>query len=283
MPRRKVWLPKQTPTELNQLLQYVAKGEQDKAEELIKRKKNLLLRAGKVKDLSGREFKQITAFQYALWALDWHMWTMIQKYLPTETQAQQLRELKIKGTEYGQHFSLLVLINAIKRYLDLYNNWCGEQWLKLIGAAQNDLPIHVVNEYCRRDRPFKPCPSEWESKLPRTQVVRIHIWELCLPRKIHECSWFGCDYRDRVGLTHAYYRGSEGIAVGRNSFLEFQILQFDLQALRSLRKTRKQQLAALTSDLRKPLVVEALNFVGLFKVGINLVCAYERQTNQLTK
>ena len=58
---------------LNQLLQSVAEGEQDKAEEFIQKNKNLLLYPGTVKDLSGREFKQITAFQYALWALDWHI------------------------------------------------------------------------------------------------------------------------------------------------------------------------------------------------------------------
>ena len=76
---------------LSQLLQYVAQGEQDKAEELIEKDKNLLLHAGTVKDLSGREFKQITVFQYALWAIDWHMWTMIQKYLPAEAQVKQFQ------------------------------------------------------------------------------------------------------------------------------------------------------------------------------------------------
>ena len=89
---------------LAQLLKLVAEGEQDQAEALIKQTPQLLLASGTVTDLSGRTFKNITAFQYALWAMDWHMWTMIKKYLPTEAQAQQLQELETKGTEHGKHF-----------------------------------------------------------------------------------------------------------------------------------------------------------------------------------
>ena len=103
---------------LEQLLRFVAEGEQDKAEALIQKDKNLLLQAGTVTDLSGREFKGITAFQYALWAMDWHMWTMIQKYLPQEAQAQQFEALESKGTAYGKHFSLQPLTEALQTYMD---------------------------------------------------------------------------------------------------------------------------------------------------------------------
>ena len=103
---------------MQQLLQYVAEGEQDKAEALIQTDKNLLLHAGTVRDLSGREFKQITAFQYALWAMDWHMWTMIQKYLPQAAQAEQFQALETKGTAYGKHFSLQGLTGALQTYVD---------------------------------------------------------------------------------------------------------------------------------------------------------------------
>ena len=78
---------------LSQLLQYVAEGEQDKAEALIQKNKKLLLHAGTVKDLSDREFKQITAFQYALWAMDWHMWTMIRKYLPQKNASRTIARI----------------------------------------------------------------------------------------------------------------------------------------------------------------------------------------------
>ena len=159
------------------MLQYVAEGEQDKAEALIQKDKNLLLHAGTVTDLSGREFKPITAFQYALWAMDWHMWTMIQKYLPQEAQAQQLQELETKGTAYGNHFSLKGLTGALQTYVDNvekvwnYDQRAVDHWCKVVGGEQKLLPAHVVNEYCRPDRAFEPCPSEWKSKLPRTREV----------------------------------------------------------------------------------------------------------------
>ena len=76
-------------------------GEQDQAEKIIKDNPSLLLSPGTVTDLSGREFKQITAFQYVLWALDWHMWKMLLKYMDTKEAALQFAELEEKGA--GAH------------------------------------------------------------------------------------------------------------------------------------------------------------------------------------
>ena len=42
---------------------------------------------------------------------------VIQKYLPQEAQADHLRELEIKGTVYGKHFSLQSLIHALQWYV----------------------------------------------------------------------------------------------------------------------------------------------------------------------
>ncbi len=206
--------PALTPVDqksLSQLLQYVAEGEQDKAEVLIQKDKNLLLHAGTVTDLSGREFKPITAFQYALWAMDWHMWTMIQKYLPQEAQAEQLKELEAKGTTHGKHFSLQSLIGALKKYVDNaekvwnYDQRATDHWCKVVGGEQKLLPVHVVNEYCRPDRPFEPCPPEWESKLPRTREVP-EIWDN-IQSKYVKGSWFiPISSKDGLGLTYGFIR-----------------------------------------------------------------------------
>ena len=197
---------------LSQLLQYVAEGEQDKAEALIQKDKNLLLHAGTVTDLSSREFKQITAFQYALWAMDWHMWTMIQKYLPREAQAEQLKTLETKGTAHGKHFNLQELTDALQVHVDNVKEvWKFDQraidyWCKVVGGAQKKLPAHVVNEYCRGDRPFHPCPTEWESKLPRTQEVP-EIWDRTQYRYVRG-SWFiPSSSKNALGLTYAFFGG----------------------------------------------------------------------------
>ncbi|MBS0351103.1 MAG: protein kinase [Proteobacteria bacterium] len=242
---------------LSQLLQYVAEGEQDKAEELIKKDNNLLLHTGTVKDLSGREFKQITAFQYALWAMDWHMWTMIQKYLPKEAQSEQWQALESKGTAHGKHFSLKELTDALQVYVDNAEKWnydqrAEDQWCQKVGGAQTRLPVHVVNEYCRADRPFEPCPSEWEAKLTRTREVP-YIWDSTQSKYV-KGSWFiSVSSKSVLGQTYAFLRYN-GVcartAVRRRGVRWFgNRAAADLKALQSLWKTRTQQLELLRSQL----------------------------------
>ncbi len=246
-------LDQKSLSQLQQLLQYVAEGEQDKAEALIQTDKNLLLYAGTVKDLSGREFKPITAFQYALWAMDWHMWTMIQKYLPQEAQAQQWQELETKGTAYGKHFNLQGLTGALQTYVDNAAKWnydqrAVDQWCKKVGGEQKLLPVHIVNEYCRADRPFEPCPQEWESKLSRTR--EMDVWDSTQSKTV-KGSWFVApSSKDGLGLNFAfcrYYYGFlrrwRGEVGGRGGVVA------DLKALQSLWETRTQQLELLRSQL----------------------------------
>ena len=255
-------LDEKSLSQLRQLLQYVAEGEQDKAEALIQTNKNLLLYAGTVKDLSGREFKSITPFEYALWAMDYHMWTMIQKYLPQEAQVEQLKELETKGTAYGKHFSLQGLTGALQTYVDNAEKWnydqrAVDQWCKVVGGEQKLLPAHVVNEYCRADRRFEPCPQEWESKLPRTR--EIDVWDSTQSKRV-KGSWFVApSSKDGLGLNFAFYRyngaaaGGDGRVVTAGLWSGCAVAgegaRADLKALQSLWKTRTQELEFLKSQL----------------------------------
>ncbi len=49
---------------------------------MLKKDSYLTLEAGNLTDCAKREFKQIKAFQYSLWALDFYMWKILLKYLP---------------------------------------------------------------------------------------------------------------------------------------------------------------------------------------------------------
>jgi serine/threonine protein kinase len=238
---------------LNQLLQWVVEGEQDKAEELIQKDQNLLLHAGTVKDLSGRKFKGITAFQYALWAMDYHMWRMIQKYLPKESQAEQLQALESKSTRHGKHFSLKELTDALQVYVDNAEKvWKYDQaeiyWCKVVGGAQKRLPVHVVNEYCRADRAFEPCPLEWESKLPRTLTLKV--WN-SRQLKMVDGSWFiSPSSQDGLGWNYAFLRyNSTALCCMPWVYGTRRVPTPDLKALQSLWKTRTQQLKLLKSQL----------------------------------
>ncbi len=53
--------------ELQEFLKFVAEGEQDKAEAMLKKNPALALTPIDVTDLSKRIFQNITALQYALW------------------------------------------------------------------------------------------------------------------------------------------------------------------------------------------------------------------------
>lgn len=136
----------------------------------------LALERGTVTDLAKREFKNITGFQYAVWALDWHMWRMLLKYMVKEAAALQFGELEEKGTAHGKHFSLTPLIEALAGYAQNCNAWYRAEkweemrvyWCKEVGGKQWLLPAHVVNEYCHPTRPFYPCPEFREDNLIRS-------------------------------------------------------------------------------------------------------------------
>ena len=239
---------------LHQLLILVTRGEQEEAEEMIKKNNSLLLHAGTVTDLSEREFKEITPFQYALWAMDWHMWTMIQKYLPPVAQAEQLHALETKGTgQYGKHFSLEDLMDALQTQVDNDCKWEdyhlkeSTHWCKKVGGEQKRLPAHVVNEYCRSDRGFEPCPLEWQSKLPRSREVTMSERRNgSYQRFLGKGSWFESSRDGEVlGSDFAFYNcggARAGVTGGKSSWS-------DLKALRSLWRTRVRQLESLKSDL----------------------------------
>lgn len=151
-------------------LKLVALGEQDRAEAFLKATPALALCYSAVTDISNHHFKCVTAFQYAVWALDWHMWTMLLKYLPKEQAAQQFLELEEEGTEHGSVFNLQPLLDALSTYtkLSLYvgRDKRTKQWGEVI-VQQSLLPAHVLQEYCRSDRSFDPCPTFKEASLPR--------------------------------------------------------------------------------------------------------------------
>ncbi len=207
--------PKPNGQELSQFLRLVAEGEQDQAEAMLQKNRDLVLFPGNVTDLSGRTFENITGLQLAVWALDWHMWTMLRKYLPDEAAAQQLSITGSWVAQYGLHAGvsggpLDNLAKALKTYIDKCGNLffnSEKHWQKQVGGAQLWLPAHVIHEYCHEDRSFDPCPTFIEPTLPRT-------------RKIDEGEWFTAVYNGgKLGEKFGIYRGcdSQGAVWGRGA------------------------------------------------------------------
>ncbi|MCE3238479.1 MAG: hypothetical protein K0R24_1460 [Gammaproteobacteria bacterium] len=180
-----LWKPVQpednTPPQVAEFLRWVAEGEQDKAEAMLKADHTLSLKSGRVTDLSERTFKHITGFQYALWALDWNMWMMLLKYIPREEAQLQAMALDENGTKHGKHFDFSQLLRAYQTYEENYavsevqtpeiKKAMETHWCKQVGRAQLLLPAHAVNEYCRYDRAFDPLPDFKQEGLPRVREV----------------------------------------------------------------------------------------------------------------
>ncbi len=229
-----------TRSDVAHFLHLVGGGKQDEAEAMLKVNPSLVLGYGKLTDSAGRQFKRITAFQYALWALDAHMWEMLLKYFKeehTRLAYEQLVELDTQGTEHGKEISWAPLIRALKTYNDNYEKWSVEQCeqqLTLIGQEQDKLAEHVVSEYCRPDRPFDPTPQFDENTLPRGKGDR-------------ECEW------RKIKLKWCWTRGHKGI-----QYSTYINPHSDRQALLALDKTRHQQKDKLRHQLKETINLQIL-------------------------
>ena len=145
--------------EVARLLQHLVRGEQDEAKTMLQKDRSLLLQKGNVNDLSSRKFYQITAFQYALWALDRHMWEMILEYLPENEAAKQLEELETMGVEYEKetpgdskaekhHFDFSPLIAVLQDYVDPLIQEIGiaeAAWYQKCRRRAKNVPAHGVS------------------------------------------------------------------------------------------------------------------------------------------
>lgn len=133
------------------LLQHVVRGEYQLAWNLMESNPEVVYHKGEVTDLSKRTFEKITAFQYAVWALDWRMWEIMLMFLPKEDARLQYNELQ----EGGVHADWQLLISAYNALIKSPNNGSVAQ----VAKAQRALPVHAMREYARKQTPLPPMPE----------------------------------------------------------------------------------------------------------------------------
>lgn len=143
--------------DIEHLLKLVARSKRAKVEAILVKSPTLLLKKGETTDYSGRTFKEITAFELALWYRDRRMLKLIRKYLSKEEAAKQLNEYILSETSYkkthGNNYDLTKLINALKACVD---DWNGDykKCITELGQAQKMVPVHIANEYCNPNHLF---------------------------------------------------------------------------------------------------------------------------------
>jgi len=130
---------------------------------------------------------------------------MLSTYLSEDAARDQIKRLETGYwvAKQGKSASWQNLINALDEFIKLCNEYkydeAAAQWNGAVGNAQQQLPVHVVNQYCHPTRSFKTCPNfANEAKLPRC-------------RKTQSGDWFTCSYNGWViGKAHfALCRGSK--------------------------------------------------------------------------
>ena len=240
----KIESPKVNPKDVQTFLDLVAAGQQPKAEAMLKKNPDLALAYGTITDPAKRTFKDITGFQYAVWALDWHMWQMIRKYMPKEAAQEQAKGF---GTgawvkDHGEHagWAIKKVTDAQQMLNDNWDSWdCdnpGQQWLLQVGGAQLILPIHVLQEYSQPNRPFDPCPK----------FNDIYDLERSLP------DWLQKGHQDHsLSGMWAIMRGvvwSVGMSTNVRRF-GLSAVAADISALVELSNTRTQQRGELVVEL----------------------------------
>ena len=264
------------------VLMLVAQGQQTQAQALLVHQPNLLLQRGDVTDYSGRTFKNITAYEYAYWAKDWHVCRMLESQMDEETKALTLRDCdKIDryGLTYKQqrgdkvvevigskHFDFKPLIDAYANYIRLYDRWVANNatdaeldaaWFA-IGVAQRDVPAYVAQEYCRPDRSFHPRPVFDEPNLPRTLTFynyRTQRDEQWFPIVISGTSGLGFDFAlirlDGAGVGGAGFRGAAAGMTGSARIDSAAVTSLDEASTVELMRSR-ENLKPLEHGLEEP-------------------------------
>jgi hypothetical protein len=168
--------------EVRLFLKHVVYGEQDKVKEMLKNNVSLVLSSTNFDDCANIHFTQVTALQYAVWALDYNMWTMfeehiinclgdaaddiIKKQLKPFTENQEGIDIKKpkenknsdqdEKTENSNEKSkkneeIEALIQALTKLIEDYDQLCYDSWYE-VGKQQRLLPTHVIKEYIRKDK-----------------------------------------------------------------------------------------------------------------------------------
>lgn len=258
----------QPKSDVSLLLHHVTRGNHNEVEQMLKKDSTLLTQRGNITDCSGRTFSNISGFEYALWALDKHMWARILDCLPRDEEGGEIKAalhiqykgIKERGISYllngiqitEKHFDFNnTIIKELQTQVDSINapgtkNWdaIDKQWREGVGGAQNLFPMHVVYEYCS-DEPFYPVPKF--TSQPKSSK-QFYNWAT-----EKDENWFNAG--SKLSLDLAIYKvawGGECRASGRS----WVGCPGDLDAMKALCKVRTNDFIALKSQLEDQMTLD---------------------------
>lgn len=270
---------------IRKLLHYVTRGEYDAVKAMVRKDLSLFFKRSVVTDCSEREFENISAFEYTLWALDRHMWTAMIACIPHNQEGHavfaqllaQYNKLNADGVTYKlngktvteKHFDFNnTIIKELKTQTDSIKegkkSWeaIQKQWREGVGGAQKLLPMHVVYEYCS-DISFYPVPKF--TSQPKSS------------RQFYDCynaleDWFSID--SKLSVDFAIDRQSlwpKDVRV-RSKQSNNNELSIELNAMTALCNVRTEDFIELKSQLNDHMILDKhqYSFLDLISPEIRL-------------
>ena len=266
------------PMSVRQLVQLVVHGEYEKVKTMLKDGPHLPLFCQRttVTDYSGREFDPISGFEYALWALDKHMWNDILSCLPRDKAGhltdegrvivaelqRQYNRVKNEGVTYKlngvvkteSHYDFALIKELQKQVTaqdaDGDKDWdaIDTQWRDGVGGVQCLLPMHVVDEYCS-NTPFNPLPQFVSRARPARAAREFYNW---LSNSWE--FWFSRD--SKLGVKFGIFKGDGVARAGEMVMASGATAAVDLIAITALCETRKSDFIKLEAQLEALLILE---------------------------
>lgn len=258
--------------ELHAFLRHVAWGEYEAVQAMLKKNMSLLFKRDMMKDCSGRTFECISGFEYALWALDKHMWTAMIECIPQDEDGKQViaklidqyNNVDTCGVTYTldgktiaeKHFDfentiikeIKTLIKSLSSPLS-YSPAIDKQRVEGIGGAQKRLPMHVIDEYCSEQK-LSPLP-QFTSRPKSSRTV--YYWDA----RQHE-NWFSL--HSKLGSEFAIIKvanGATGLNRGRGGDHMRALYSGELAFVNGLYKVRTQDFGHLKLQLEKQMAADS--------------------------
>lgn len=256
--------------DIRKLLQHVVRGEHDAVQSILKDDISFIFKRSKVTDCSGREFENISAFEYALWALDKHMWTAMIACIPQNEEGKkvceklmaQYHKVNTDGVTYSlngqkiteKHFDFEnTIIKELQKQVAAIKTpfWDDilTQWREGVGGAQKLLPVHVVAEYCSNE-PFNPVPTFTSQPKSSKQFYNNNTEKME--------NWFSVG--SKLGVDFAIFKtGVLGRGYAR-VFVTFacraDYVNGDLVAMETLSEVRTKDFINLKSQLEEQMTLD---------------------------
>ncbi len=251
---------------IKKLLHYTVLGRLDKVDEMLNINPKLTLSSNTITDLSDRTFYQITAFQYAAWALDIEMWDVILKYLDEPSACAQLKLLEEnpeKYSKHGAHYDHTPSMRKKHEYEEYYDRWDQDQWQhywqKEVGGVQRQYPAWLVYAMCEEGENVAWVENNMKNKKITRQYDKDHLrW------------WFNREYNGgKLGESWACLRGEFEGRTGGSKVQGYHslyhddemthqrgawALDHDWKVDRSLQAIRLEELEGLKTKLDKTVI-----------------------------